>query len=70
MSTSVQGPLLMTPREVAESLRISERHLYSLTKAGAIPCARLGRSVRYSPDAVKKFVENAEKAIDKAPRIA
>ncbi len=34
-------------REAARLLGISERSLYTLTKAGRIPCFRLGRSVRY-----------------------
>jgi excisionase family DNA binding protein len=37
----------MTPREAAAALRISERTLWSLTKKGAIPSAKIGRAVRY-----------------------
>jgi excisionase family DNA binding protein len=38
----------LLPSEAAELLRVSERHLRDLTKAGAIPCIRLApRTIRY-----------------------
>ena len=38
---------LMTAKEAAALLAVSERTLWTLTKAGTIPCIRLGRSIRY-----------------------
>ncbi len=41
--------VLMTIREVAAALRLSERKVYELQAAGRMPAAiRLGRSVRWS----------------------
>ena len=48
--------LLFTPREAAEALEISQKHLWNLTKAGAIKCVRLGRSVRYSVAALEDWI--------------
>jgi excisionase family DNA binding protein len=46
--------LLLTRREAAHSLGISERTLFALTKAGDIPHIRLGtRCVRYPVDQLK-----------------
>ena len=40
-------PLLVTAREAARALSISERTLWTLTQRGEIPCVRFGRLVRY-----------------------
>jgi excisionase family DNA binding protein len=45
--TSAQTVLLLTAQEAAKALAVSPRTLWSLTKNGAIPCVRIGRSVRY-----------------------
>lgn len=39
---------LFTVREAAEYLRISERHLWTITRTGKLPAIKLGRSKRYS----------------------
>jgi excisionase family DNA binding protein len=39
--------LLMTAREAANAMAISERTLWGLTKNGEIPCVRVGQSIRY-----------------------
>ena len=50
--------LLLTPREAAESLQISERQLWRLEKVGKIQSARIGkRIVRFSPDALRNFID-------------
>jgi len=54
-------PVLLTPREAAQALAISERHLWSLTKAGVVPAVRLGRAVRYRPAALAHFAEQQER---------
>lgn len=38
---------LLTTREAADVLRVSERTLWTLTHDGEIPSVRVGRSVRY-----------------------
>lgn len=52
---------LLTARETARALHISERTLYGLTKSGSIKAVRFGRAVRYDPDAVKQWVEQHSK---------
>jgi len=39
--------LLLTVREAAAALSVSERHLYTITKRDGLPVVRLGKSVRY-----------------------
>jgi excisionase family DNA binding protein len=41
------GQLLLTPRQAAQALQISERKLWSMKASGEIPHVLLGRSVRY-----------------------
>ena len=48
---------LLTPRETAKVLRISERTLWAITKSGSIQAIRFGRAVRYNPDAIKQWIE-------------
>lgn len=49
-------PLLMEPREAARMLRISERTLNHYTATGLLPVVRIGRSVRYSPTALRAWI--------------
>jgi excisionase family DNA binding protein len=58
-------PLLVSPRQAARLLSVSERTLFTWTKAGKIPCVKLGRLVRYSIDSLKEFIAEAEKVVDK-----
>jgi len=55
-------PLLLTARQTARMLAISERSLYSLTKAGNLPAVRIGRSVRYDPDDIRAWIDAAKKS--------
>ncbi len=50
--------LLLTAREAAKALAISEKTLWSLTTPrGPIPCVRVGeRSIRYSVAALEKWI--------------
>ena len=64
-------PLLLTPRETARAMSMSERTLYSLTEPrGDIPVIRAGGNiVRYSVSdlrewARKKSSENSQKTLD------
>jgi excisionase family DNA binding protein len=57
----VSTPILVTPREAARLLSISERSLHAWTKAGLIPRVRIGKSVRYSLQSLKEFSEKSEK---------
>jgi excisionase family DNA binding protein len=47
---------LWTVREAATYLCISQRHLWTITDSGELPCIRLGRSVRYAVDDIEAYV--------------
>lgn len=49
--------LLMTARETAEALSISERKLWDLTNENEIPAIRIGRSVRYAIEDIQLWIE-------------
>ena len=49
--------LLLTAKQAAAALAISERLLWSLTNCHEIPCVRIGRAVRYSPDDLAAWIE-------------
>ncbi len=47
-ATSTPGPtMLLTPRQAAAELQISERKLWAITKSGQIRAVKFGRAVRY-----------------------
>ena len=50
--------LLLRPPEAAAALGISARALWSETRIGRIPAIRIGKSVRYSPDALRAWIES------------
>lgn len=52
--------LLLRPEEAAESLGISERMLWTLTKAGDIRRVQIGRSVRYDPRDLQAWIDKAK----------
>ena len=58
--------MLLTPKEAANALSISERTLWTLSDAGEIPTVRFGRTVRYTPADLEAWIERrkSRKAID------
>jgi excisionase family DNA binding protein len=62
-------PLLLSPRQASRVLSISERTLFTLTKSGVVPHIRIGKLVRYSVDALKKYIEQAGEKNVKIPKI-
>lgn len=54
--------LLLPPGEAAQTLSISPRTLWSLTKAGEIPCLKIGRSVRYDPVDLRNWIDARKSA--------
>jgi hypothetical protein len=54
-------PLSLRPKAAAPALGISERHLADLTKAGLIPCVRLGRAVVYPVSVLEEFLAQQAK---------
>jgi excisionase family DNA binding protein len=55
-------PLLLTARQAAAALTVSERTLWALTKCGAISCIRIGRAVRYDPADLQAFIASRKSA--------
>jgi excisionase family DNA binding protein len=49
---------LLSARETAKILLISEKALYNLTKAGKVVAIREGRMVRYDPRDVQEYIES------------
>lgn len=49
-------PRLLTLAEVAEVLRVSPKTVQRLLKRG-LPCIRFGRSVRFEPKAVSRWLD-------------
>ncbi len=52
-------PMLLTPRQAARALNISERTLWQRTKDGVIPSVKLGHLVRYCPDDLRNWIRRA-----------
>ena len=53
--------MLLKPDEVAKTLSICPRTLWTLTRQGKIPCVRINRSVRYDPRDIAEFINNQKK---------
>ena len=61
LSSAISDKLLLTPREASQVLSVCEKTLWSLTvPRGTLKCCRLGRSVRYSPDSLREFIQNQQ----------
>jgi len=52
---------LLTFRQVAKSLGVTERTVYSYVVSGELPAIRLGRLRRIHPDDLASFVEKKRK---------
>ena len=48
---------LLTPKETAALLAISERKLWSMTNQNEIPHIRIGKSVRYAVSDLETWIE-------------
>ena len=50
-------PKLMTARELAGRLGLARWRIYDLTRSGILPAVRIGRSYRYSTEAIREWIE-------------
>ena len=48
--------LLLSSKEAAKLLSISERTLWTITNAGKIPCVRILGAKRYARSDIEKFI--------------
>lgn len=51
---------LLTYREAARVLGVTERTVWTLVNSGMLPSVRFGRSVRIDPSDLREFIENAK----------
>ena len=59
--TVAELPTLLTARECAARLRISERSVWAATAPrGALRCVRIGKLCRYDPLDVLRFIEQSK----------
>jgi excisionase family DNA binding protein len=61
MTTAV-APVLISARDAAASLGISERTLWAETRAKRIPCVRIRTRVLYRPAALEEYAAQNEGA--------
>jgi len=57
-NTQVIPTLLLTPRQTAQILNISERSLATYTARGDFPVVRIGRSVRYDVEVLRQWIQD------------
>ncbi len=58
-TADAESAQVLTPPEAAAFLKISERTLWTLTKAGTLPAVRVGAQWRYSRRALCEYIEAA-----------
>ncbi len=47
---------LLTPVQVADLLQVSRDWVYDNAKAGTLPCVKLGKTVRFRPADLEKYL--------------
>lgn len=65
---AIQNGLLINTKKASDLLQISERTLWSLMKSGEIPHISIGRSIRYDPRALSRWVESKKAKSSKTER--
>ena len=48
---------LLTPDEVSAMLRIARKTVVTMAREERIPCIRIGRFVRFDPDAIRRWID-------------
>ena len=61
MSNVANDKLLLSPREAARMLSVSERTLWGLMKEKKIEVRRIGRLTRYPLDGLRRFADGEER---------
>ena len=49
---------LLSVREAARLLNVTESTVYRLTKVGSLPHLRVGRSIRFSEEILDEYIKN------------
>lgn len=55
---------LINAAAVAERLGVSRFRVYELARGGDLPCVRLGRSMRFDPNAIESFIRDGGTGYD------
>ena len=50
------APRLLTYRQAARLLQVTERTVFNLTHSGSLACVRIGRSVRIDQEDIDRFI--------------
>lgn len=53
---------LLTYRQAAEVLGVTDRTIWTLVDSGRLPAVRFGRSVRIDPNDLRAFIEHAKRS--------
>ena len=51
---------LLTIKEFAKIVKIAPKTLYRLASDGKIPCIRIGRNIRFSPDMIAQMTQGGK----------
>lgn len=54
------GQALYNPAELAALLQISQSAVYDFARRGILPSVRIGRAVRFRPDAIDRWLAERE----------
>ena len=54
---------LLSVREAARLLNVTESTVYRLTKVGSLPHLRVGRSIRFSEEILDEYIRNPNPAM-------
>lgn len=65
----VANPAIMTVKEVAVYLRMSEAKVYRLVKEGVLPVVRLGRAWRFRKDLLDEWLKECSRSEDHTSRL-
>jgi excisionase family DNA binding protein len=65
-----QPPLLMSLKEAAQALSLSERTIWTLVHTGELPHVRVGRRLLFSRAALQSWIERQESTGDPNSRAA
>jgi len=56
---------LLTYRQAAEILGVTDRTIWTLVDQGKLPAVRFGRSVRIDPDDLRGLINSAKRPVQK-----
>ena len=46
---------LLTAKETAEILRVTQPRVYELARSGLLPCVRMGRQIRFDEEKLREW---------------